>query len=294
MRFLRTARFLSVWLVLVLVSACGGSATPTPTNATGATPTSAGGATSPGQSTPRVVRGEVTVFAAASLNGVFNDLAKAFEERYPEAKVVFTFAGSSQLRTQLGHGAKADVFASADWKNMQGAQQDGTIASEPHVFARNSLVIAVPADDPAGIASLQDLAKPGLRLVLVSQEVPIGAYARQVLAKASQDPQYGSDFADRVLKNAVSEETDVRAALTKVSLGEADAAFVYRTDALAPGARDKVKVVEIPAPFNVVAEYPIAVVKGAPNPAGAQAFIDFVLSDDGQRILRQWGFETVQ
>jgi molybdate transport system substrate-binding protein len=177
---------------------------------------------------------------------------------------------------------------------MQGAQQDGTIASEPHVFARNSLVIAVPADDPAGIASLQDLAKPGLRLVLVSQEVPIGAYARQVLAKASQDPQYGSDFADRVLKNAVSEETDVRAALTKVSLGEADAAFVYRTDALAPGARDKVKVVEIPAPFNVVAEYPIAVVKGAPNPAGAQAFIDFVLSDDGQRILRQWGFETVQ
>ncbi|MCX7624460.1 MAG: molybdate ABC transporter substrate-binding protein [Thermomicrobium sp.] len=306
--------------VLSMLAACGGSATPTPTRAPAAVTATAGGqaggtatatrtssptptrpaatatraatATVAATPTPRVT-GEITVFAAASLTDAFEEIAQAFQQRYPGTTVTFNFAGSSQLRAQLSQGAEADVFASADWKNMQGAQQDGTIGSDPEVFARNEPVIVVPANNPAGIGSLADLAKPGIRLVLEGQDVPIGNYARQVLQKASQDPSYGSDFAQRVLANVVSEETNVKAALTKVALGEADATFVYRTDATAPDVEDKVKIVEIPSQFDVVAEYPIAVVKNAPNPAGAQAFVDFVLSPEGQRILAKWGFRTV-
>jgi len=122
--------------------------------------------------------------------------------------------------------------------------------------------------------------------------VPIGAYTRQILQNAAQDPDYGPDFADRVLKNVVSEEPNVRASLAKVVLGEADATFVYRSD-ITPEVRDRVKVVEIPARFNIVAEYYIAAVKNGPNPAGAQLFIDFVLSSEGQRILAKWGFKPV-
>ena len=238
--------------------------------------------------------GEITVFAAASLTDAFQEIARAFQQRYPGTTVSFNFAGSSQLRTQLAQGAKADVFASADWKNMHGAQQDGTIASEPRVFVWNEPVVVVPATNPAGISTLADLAEPGVRLVLAAKDVPIGNYARQILEKASQDPQYGSDFADRVLANVVSEETNVKAAIAKVALGEADATFVYRTDATTPDMRDKVKIIEIPSQLNITAEYPIAVVKNAPNPSGAQAFVDFVLSPEGQRILAKWRFKTVQ
>ncbi len=305
-----------VYVVLLLASvlaACGGSATPTltpnaaaastPAQATAAvataTPTVRTTPTPASTSTPAVtptpeVSGEIVVFAAASLSDAFEEIAQAFRQRYPGATVRFNFAGSSQLRTQLAQGAKADVFASADWKSMQGAQQDGTVAGEPTVFVRNEPVVVVPANDPAGITALRDLAKPGVRLVLAARDVPIGNYARQILDKASQDPQYGSDFASCVLANVVSEETNVRAALAKVVLGEADATFVYRTDAIAPDVRDKVKVVEIPSQLNVTAEYPIAVIENAPNPAGAQAFVDFVLSADGQRILAEWGFKTVR
>ncbi|MCS7256494.1 MAG: molybdate ABC transporter substrate-binding protein [Thermomicrobium sp.] len=310
-------RLAAMILVVVLLAACGSSATPTPTRAPATSTPAAGQAATPTRAAPTAtpthaatptrpatpttaatptprVTGEITVFAAASLTDAFQELAQAFQQKYPNAKVTFNFAGSSQLRTQLAQGAKADVFASADLKNMQGAQQDGTIAGEPRVFVRNEPVVVVPANNPAGISTLADLAKPGVRLVLEGQDVPIGNYARQILQKASQDPQYGSDFANRVLANVVSEETNVKAALTKVALGEADATFVYRTDATTPDMRDKVKIVEIPAQFNVIAEYPIAVVKNAPNPTGAQAFIDFVLSAEGQRILAKWGFKTSQ
>ncbi len=236
---------------------------------------------------------EVVVFAAASLSDAFQEIARAFEEAHPGIRVAFNFASSSTLRTQLAQGAKADVFASADERNMRGAQQDGTIAGEPVPFVRNTPVIVVPGDNPAGVRSLKDLARPGVRLVLAVKDSPIGSYARQILQRASQDPDYGSDFADRVLANVVSEEANVRAVLSRVVLGEADAAVVYRTDVTAD-MRGKVRVIEIPAVYRIIAEYWIAVVRNASNPEGARAFVDFVLSPHGQQILARWGFQSVR
>jgi molybdate transport system substrate-binding protein len=176
---------------------------------------------------------------------------------------------------------------------MRGAQQDGTIAGDPLVFVRNEPVIVVPAPNPAGITALKDLARPGVRLVLAGRDVPIGGYARQILQNAARNPDYGADFADRVLANVVSEEPNVRASLAKVVLGEADATFVYRSD-ITPDVRDRVRVVEVPAGLNLIADYYIARVKDGPNPAGAQVFIDFALSSEGQEILARWGFRPVK
>lgn len=305
-----SVRFVLLAAALVLAAACGSEgATPTPAAGSGSSPAATATPrpspvasstlaatptpTSPPTPTPEPVAGEVVVFAAASLTDAFEEIAQQFQARHPEATVTFNFAGSSALRTQLAQGAKADVFASADEKNMRGAQEDGTVAGEPQIFVRNMPVVVVPASNPAGIAEFKDLAKPGLRLVLEAKDVPIGSYARQILAKASEDPAYGADFADRVLANVVSEETNVKAALTKVALGEADATFVYVTD-VTPDVRDKVRIVDVPEEFNVVAEYFIALVKEAPNPAGGRAFIDFVLSPEGQAILEKWGFTPIE
>lgn len=244
-------------------------------------------------STPATEKKEVVVFAAASLTEAFREMATEFERARPGLRVAFNFAGSAQLRTQLAQGARADVFASADERNMNAAVAEGTVAPTPTLFARNQPVIVVPADNPAQIAALADLAKPGVRLVLAAQDVPIGGYAREVLARASRAPNYGGDFAARVQRNVVSEETNVRAALAKVALGEASATFVYRTDVTAD-VRDRVKIIEIPDEFNVVAEYYIAPTKNAPNPAGARAFIDFVLSDRGQQVLAERGFKPAR
>ncbi|CDM65409.1 molybdate ABC transporter substrate-binding protein [Pyrinomonas methylaliphatogenes] len=243
--------------------------------------------------TPATEKREVVVFAAASLTEAFREMATEFERARPGLRVAFNFAGSAQLRTQLAQGARADVFASADERNMNAAVAEGTVAPTPALFARNQPVIVVPADNPAQIAALADLAKPGVRLVLAAQDVPIGGYAREVLARASRAPNYGGDFAARVQRNVVSEETNVRAALAKVALGEASATFVYRTDVTAD-VRDRVRIIEIPDEFNVVAEYYIAPTKNAPNPAGARAFIDFVLSDRGQQVLAERGFKPAR
>jgi molybdate transport system substrate-binding protein len=190
---------------------------------------------------------------------------------------------------QLAQGARADVFASADEPNMAGAQTDGTITGEPQIFARNVLVVIVPARNPAGIQTLQDLAKPNIKLVLTNQAVPVGNYSRQSLEKMSQDAAFGADFSKRVLANLVSEETNVRQVAAKVHLGEADAGIVYSTD-VTPALRDAVRVIQIPSALNVIAKYPIAVVKAAQNEAGAQAFIADVLSPAGQTLLVRHGF----
>jgi molybdate transport system substrate-binding protein len=237
---------------------------------------------------PRI-QGELTIFTAASLTDAFKDMAAVIEQANPGTKLTFNFAGSPTLRTQLAQGARAGVFASADEPNMAGAEQDGTISGEPRIFARNLLVVVVPAKNPAGIQTLQDLAKPNIKLVLTNKEVPVGNYARQALARMSQDPAFGLDFSKRVLANLVSEETNVRQVAAKVQLGEADAGIVYATD-VTPGLRDAVRVIQIPPALNVIAKYPIAVVKGAQNEAGAQAFIAYVLSPAGQTILVRHGF----
>jgi len=237
---------------------------------------------------PRI-QGQLTVFTAASLTDAFKEMGANIEQANPGTKVIFNFAGSPTLRTQLAQGARADVFASADEPNMQGAQKEGTIASEPQLFVRNQLVAIVPAANPAQVMRLQDLAKPGVKLVLTNKEVPVGNYSRQALTKMSQDAAFGAEFATRVLANLVSEETNVKQVVAKVQLGEAHAGIVYSSD-VTPAVRGAVKVLAIPEPFNVIAQYPIAVVREAPNAPGAQAFIDYVLSPAGQAILTKHGF----
>ena len=241
---------------------------------------------------PRI-QGQLTIFTAASLTEAFKEMGANIEQANPGTKVTFNFAGSPTLRTQLAQGARADVFASADEPNMQGAQKEGTIASEPRLFVRNQLVAIVPAANPAQVMRLQDLAKPGVKLVLTNKEVPVGNYSRQALAKMSQDAAFGSEFATRVLANLVSEETNVKQVVAKVQLGEAHAGIVYSSD-VTPAVRGAVQVLTIPDPFNVIAHYPIAVVRDAPNAAGARAFIDYVLSPAGQAILTKHGFLAVE
>lgn len=233
--------------------------------------------------------GNLTIFAASSLTAAFNDMAKQIEAANPGTKLSLNFGGSPTLRTQLDQGAKADLFASADEPNMQGAQQDGTIAGQPRIFAQNRLVLIVPAKNSAGITTLQDLAKPGIKLVLAQQDVPVGNYARQSLTKMGQDASFPTGFTDKVLKNVVSNETNVKQVVAKVQLGEADAGIVYTTD-VTPDVRSAVKQIAIPDALNVIARYPIAQVKGAANAAGAQGFIDYLVSPAGQAVLAKYGF----
>jgi molybdate transport system substrate-binding protein len=269
------------WLILsgVIVTACGdggdGSAT--------ATAIASGQAT--GAATESPLEGEILVFAAASLTDAFNAMADAFTSLNPDMRVTFNFAASSALSTQINEGAPADVFASADYAQMKIVTDAGN-ASSPRVFATNTPVVIEPAGSDA-LADFAGLANPGLRLVLAGPDVPIGRYSREILAKASAGA-LGADFAERVLANLQSEEANVRAVLTKVQLGEADAGIVYRTDATAGG--DEVESVEIPPEYNVIAEYPIAVVDDSENGEVAEAWIQFVLSDEGQAILEEFGF----
>ena len=236
--------------------------------------------------------GKLTVFAAASLTDAFTQMGKDLEQAHPGLTLTFNFAGSQTLVTQLDQGAPADVFASAAPAQMKDAQSKGLIAGSPSVFVQNRLVIVVPAGNPAGIQSPADLAKSGLRLVMAGADVPAGHYGRQAVCEMGKDTvTYRSGFADKVAGNVVSEEADVRAVLTKVELGEADAGLVYVSDA-ATGA-GKVKLIEIPDPVNVLATYPIAPVKGG-NEALANAFIAYVLSPAGQAILQHYGFTPVR
>ena len=228
------------------------------------------------------------VFAAASLRDVFSDLGTTFERGHPGVKAQFNFAGSQTLEAQIEQGAPADVFASADTKHMDAALRAGLVDA-PKVFATNSPVIVVPADNPGHVKSLADLTKVK-RLVIGTPEVPIGIYTMRILAKASA--QLGPDFPARVQARVASREFNVRQVLAKVSLGEADAGIVYRTDARSAG--DKVRIVEIPAEFNVVADYPIATVIRAPNAELARAWVALVTGPTGQVALERAGFGTIE
>jgi molybdate transport system substrate-binding protein len=226
------------------------------------------------------------VFAAASLTDAFDEISKSFEALHPGTRVNFSFAGSQILRSQIEQGAAADVFASANQTEMK------TLAGEKLVkegtdrtFLTNQLVLVLPPDNPAKITSLRDLANPGLRLVLAADQVPAGKYARQVLDKLN--PTLGADYKDKVLANVVSNETDVKQVVAKVQLGEADAGIVYVSDAV---AAPQLKKIDIPPAANVIAAYPIAPLAHSANPALASAFCDYVLSADGQAILKKWGF----
>lgn len=230
---------------------------------------------------------QVAVFAASSLTGAFTEMGKAFEAVNPGSKVAFNFAGSQALRTQIEQGAKADVFASADTHNLEPLKKQDLVGDTP-IFARNRLVVIAPKDNPAGIQTLKDLSKAGLKLDLADASVPVGNYTLQVLDKLSADAAFGANFKTQVLARVVSKESEVKQVVSKVALGEVDAGIVYATDAQA--ALDKLVTIDIPEPFNVMAVYPLGVVKGGANPALAQKFVDYVLSDAGQTVLKKYGF----
>jgi molybdate transport system substrate-binding protein len=222
------------------------------------------------------VSGGITVFAAASLTAAYTEIGNAFMASNPDAAVTFSFASSSDLVTQIDQGAPADVFASADQANMTKLTDAGGNAGDPQVFATNSLQIIVQPGNPKGITGVADLAKQDLIYVTCAPEVPIGKYGAQVLQNAG------------VTVTPASLEENVKGIVTKVTLGEADAGIVYRTDVIAAGA--DATGVDIPAGISVIASYPVVVTKEAPNPEGAQAFVDFVLGEQGRQILARYGF----
>lgn len=235
--------------------------------------------------------GELTVFAAASLTDTFETIKADLESAHEGLSITYNFAGSQALVTQMTEGAEADVFASANTTQMDAAAENGLIAGDPVTFVHNELAIVTPADNPAGIDSPDDLGQEGLRLVLAQADVPVGRYARESVCLMGQDTaNFGDGFVDRVAANVVSEEEDVREVLTKVQLGEADAGIVYVSDAFIAG--DEVTLVEIPSDQNVIATYPIATVTNGDAALG-DAFIAYVLSDDGQATLEEYGFEPV-
>ncbi|MGY1744757.1 molybdate ABC transporter substrate-binding protein [Blastococcus sp. SYSU D00695] len=222
--------------------------------------------------------GTLTVFAAASLTDVFTDLGDRLEEDHPDLDVQFNFAGSSALATQITQGAPADVFASANPAQMTVVTDAGLADGDPQVFASNVLEIAVPEGNPAGVTGLADFAREDLTLAVCAPEVPCGSAAEDVLAAAG------------VTAVPDTQEEDVRAALTKVELGEVDAALVYASDVVSAG--DSVEGIAFPEADDAVNDYPVCVLADAPNAAAARAFVDLVTSGEGQAALADAGFRT--
>jgi molybdate transport system substrate-binding protein len=241
-------------------------------------------------SAPAAQTAELQVFAAASLTDAFSEIGKGFELANPGAKVTFNFAGSQQLAQQIGQGAPADVFASANQKQIDAAIKSGQVLSGAgRTFAHNRLVVIYPKDNPAKLASLKDLSNPGLKLVLADKAVPAGQYALDFLGKAAKLPEYTEAYSPTVLANVVSYEENVKAVLSKVTLGEADAGIVYVTD-ISLDAADEVGKIDIPDNLNTIASYPIAPLKGAKNAGLAQKFVDYVLAPAAQAVLAKYGF----
>lgn len=249
-----------------------------------------GSTAAPEAATAPLEPANLNVFAAASLTEAFNEIGQNFSAEHPGVTLTFNFAGSQQLAQQLEQGAPADVFASANKTQMGVAIEAGRVISgAERTFVRNRLVVIYPIDNPAGITQLQDLAKPGIKLILAAKEVPVGQYSLDFLGKAITDTTFSPTYMDDVLKNVVSYEENVRSVLTKVALGEGDAGIVYTSDVTGEGA-DRVGRLDIPDNLNTLATYPIAVVSDSAAPTQAQAFVDYVLSPAGQAVLEEYGF----
>lgn len=233
------------------------------------------------------LNGNITVFAASSLTDAFKAVGSAFEKANPGTKVSFNFAASSTLATQINEGAPADVFASADSAQMNVVADKGATGPQA-IFATNVPVVVVPKDDDV-VKSFADLAKSGVKLVLAAPDVPIGHYARQILTNASSaSGGINPNFSATVVGNLVSNEANVRAVLAKIEVGEADAGIVYATDAAA--AKGDTRTIAIPEKYNLIAQYPIAAIKTSKHVDIANDFVAFVLSNDGQAIMQQYGF----
>ncbi len=239
-------------------------------------------------SAPLAAQQTLTVFAAASLTEAFTDLGNAFERDHPGVTVRLNFAGSQALATQLEQGARADVLATADQRWMSYAKEHRLLSTEPATFARNRLVVVLPRSNPGCVDKLQDLTRPGLKLVLAGAQVPVGAYSREALRRLNGAPGFPAGYDRLVLGNLVSEEENVRAVVAKVQLGEADAGIAYVTDVTAR-SREALTLLQIPDPYNPIAEYPVAAVAGG-QAALAESFIALVLSAEGRRLLAARGF----
>jgi len=296
-RFVPSLRVLTTALALLIAAMplhvrqasgqLGCDVAPTPAASPAATPASVPAAAFPEGG------GTLTVFAAASLTDAFSRMEAMLEEAHPELDVVIETGGSQTLVTQLQEGARADVLATANTSTMRTAVDGGLIDGAPMPFTGNRLVIVTPEDNPTGIESLDDLATGDIHLVVAGADVPAGAYARQALCEYVNDGDAPEGFLDAVGGNIVSEEQDVRSVLAKVQLGEADAGIVYASDVeAARQAGQALNVVEFPESVPATALYPIAPVAGG-HVGLAHAFIAYVLGDEGQRVLAEYGFSPV-
>jgi molybdate transport system substrate-binding protein len=264
----------SVAVLGVALSACSSSSSSSTSSSTPApASTSAAGSASAASGT---VSGTVVVFAATSLTKAFDKIGAQFEAAHPGVTVKFNYNGSSSLATSINQGAPADVFASAAPKNMETVTSAGNASGTPQDFARNTGEILVEKGNPKNITSVSNLANPAIKVVVCAPAVPCGQVATAIFKNAG------------VTVKPVSEEQNVGGVVTKVTLGEADAGIVYVTDVKAN--ETKATGVPIPADQNDITAYPIAELKGAPNPSGAAAFIAYVLSPAGQQVLASFGF----
>jgi molybdate transport system substrate-binding protein len=277
MKRLHRAPLVSILILLgLLLAACGGSTT------TSSTPS----ASTPTTATQSLVT--LNIFAAASLTESFNAIATQYKTAHPNVTLKYNFNGSQILVQQIINGAPADVFASADTTNMKKASDAGLVTA-PKTFVQNKLTVVIPASNPGNITTLKDLAKKGEKIVVAAPSVPVGKYGLQVLDKLGKSSEYGPVYESAVKANFVSQEDNVKAVVQKVQLGEADAGIVYRTD-VTTAVASKVKLIDIPDNFNVIAQYPIAAIKNSTHATEAQDFVQYILSPSGQTVLEKYRF----
>jgi molybdate transport system substrate-binding protein len=235
---------------------------------------------------------ELTVFTAASLTGAFGEIGEMYKNE-TNISVAFNFDGSQALRTQIENGAYADLFVSANLKQMKAVENEGLINnSSVVIFAKNKLSLIVPEGNPARINNLSDLARPGIKIVMGTKDVPVGDYALQIIGKLGNDSAYGPDYKTKVLDNVISQETNVNYVVTKVALGEADAGFAYVSD-ITEDLANKVDKIDIPDEYNIIAEYPIGILGESKYPVESQEFMSLVMSDEGKAVLEKYGFAPV-
>lgn len=266
----KTISFLTFGLVILLLAVQIGCVSAADTNQTG-----------------------LTIFVAASLTGVVGDLDPVFEAAHPGVNITPDFDSSATLETQIKEGAAADLFLPASASNIDNLVKAKMIDnSSVTPYATNKLAIIVPSDNPAGITGLADLAKPGVKLVSETKDVPVRKYTEQMLNKTVNNTDYGQAFVDGFKKNIISEETNVAGATTKVALGEADAGITYYSD-VTKDLAEKVKIIDIPEKLNVVASYKAGIITGSKQSELAKEYIDLLTSDEGKTVLKDYRFSPI-